>query len=51
MAWSGPEREGRQVRYELSSERLAHALHDLVDLELEVDQVHEDLDGRTEGAD
>ena len=42
------QREGRQVRYELSSDRLAHALHDLVDLELEVDQVHEDLDGRTE---
>lgn len=45
------QREGRQVRYELSSDRLAHALHDLVDLELEVDQVHEDLDGRVGGAD
>jgi len=34
------EREGRQVRYELSSPRLAHALTDLVDLELEVDENH-----------
>jgi DNA-binding transcriptional ArsR family regulator len=40
------EREGRQVRYELSSPRLAHALADLVDLELEVEQHHADLDGR-----
>jgi DNA-binding transcriptional ArsR family regulator len=39
-------REGRQVRYDLASPRLAHALADLVDLELEVDDVHEDLDGR-----
>jgi ArsR family transcriptional regulator, cadmium/lead-responsive transcriptional repressor len=39
-------REGRQVRYELSSPRLAHALSDLVDLELEVEQHHQDLDGR-----
>ena len=39
-------REGRQVRYELSSPRLAHALADLVDLELEVDAHHADLDGR-----
>lgn len=39
-------REGRQVRYELASPRLAHALADLVDLELEIDDVHEDLDGR-----
>jgi DNA-binding transcriptional ArsR family regulator len=39
-------REGRQVRYELSSPRLAHALADLVDLELEVEQHHVDLDGR-----
>jgi DNA-binding transcriptional ArsR family regulator len=39
-------REGRQVRYELASERLAHALADLVDLVLDVDDVHEDLDGR-----
>jgi ArsR family transcriptional regulator, cadmium/lead-responsive transcriptional repressor len=29
-------REGRQVRYELASDRLAHALTDLVGLELEV---------------
>lgn len=40
-------REGRQVRYELASPRLAHALTDLVELELEVDDAHEDLDGRT----
>ena len=40
------EREGRQVRYELSSPRLAHALSDLVDLELEVEQHHLNLDGR-----
>ncbi len=39
-------REGRQVRYELASARLAHALADLVDLELEIDDAHEDLDGR-----
>jgi len=39
-------REGRQVRYELSSPRLAHALADLIDLELEVEQHHNDLDGR-----
>ena len=39
-------RQGRQVRYDLASDRLAHALADLVDLELEVDDVHEDLDGR-----
>ena len=39
-------REGRQVRYDLASPRLAHALADLVDLELEIDDVHEDLDGR-----
>ena len=32
------EREGRQVRYELSSPRLAHALRDLVDLELDVQE-------------
>ena len=34
------EREGRQVRYELSSPRLAHALTDLVELELEVEENH-----------
>lgn len=39
-------REGRQVRYDLASSRLAHALADLVDLELEIDDAHEDLDGR-----
>jgi DNA-binding transcriptional ArsR family regulator len=40
-------RQGRQVRYDLASPRLAHALADLVDLELEIDDLHEDLDGRT----
>jgi len=39
-------REGRQVRYELASSRLAHALQDLVALELDVEQGHSDLDGR-----
>lgn len=39
------EREGRQVRYELASPRLAHALADLVDLDLQVEH-HPDLDGR-----
>jgi len=39
-------REGRQVRYDLASPRLTHALADLVDLELDVDPSHEDLDGR-----
>ncbi len=39
-------REGRQVRYDLASPRLTHALADLVDLELEIDDAHEDLDGR-----
>jgi DNA-binding transcriptional ArsR family regulator len=40
------EREGRQVRYELSSPRLAHALTDLLALELEVERNHAALDGR-----
>lgn len=40
------EREGRQVRYELSSLRLARALADLVDLEVEVEAHRGDLDGR-----
>ena len=39
-------REGRQVRYDLASPRLAHALADLVDLELEIVDHHRDLDGR-----
>ena len=39
-------RQGRQVRYDLASPRLAHALADLVDLELEIDVAHADLDGR-----
>ncbi len=29
------------VRYELTSERLAHELHDLVGLELEIDHGHQ----------
>lgn len=37
-------REGRQVRYDLASPRFAHALSDLVDMELEIDDAHEDLD-------
>jgi DNA-binding transcriptional ArsR family regulator len=40
------ERHGRQVRYELSSRRLARALRALVGLELEIERVNEDLDGR-----
>jgi DNA-binding transcriptional ArsR family regulator len=40
------EREGRQVRYELTSDRLAHALHDLVAIELAIEPRHHDLDGR-----
>jgi ArsR family transcriptional regulator, cadmium/lead-responsive transcriptional repressor len=40
------DREGRQVRYQLASPRLAHALTDLMGLELAVDPVHLDLDGR-----
>jgi DNA-binding transcriptional ArsR family regulator len=34
------EREGRQVRYELTSPRLAHALDDLTCLELAVEADH-----------
>jgi DNA-binding transcriptional ArsR family regulator len=34
------EREGRRVRYELSSDRVAHALRDLLDLDLPVDPGH-----------
>lgn len=39
-------REGRQVRYQLASPRLAHALSDLTTLELAIDPCHADLDGR-----
>lgn len=39
-------RQGRRVRYDLASPRLAHALADLVALELDIDDLHEDLDGR-----
>jgi DNA-binding transcriptional ArsR family regulator len=38
------QREGRRVRYELASERLAHALTDLVTVELEIGD-HEHLEG------
>ena len=40
-------REGRQVRYDLVSPRLAHALADLVGLELEVDDTHAHAHGVT----
>ena len=39
-------REGRQVRYDLASPRLAHALADLVDLELDIADGHGTADGR-----
>jgi DNA-binding transcriptional ArsR family regulator len=39
------ERRGRQVRYELTSARLAHALEDLVALDLAIDAADVDLDG------
>lgn len=39
-------REGRQVRYELSSPALALALADLLSLDLAVEPGHLDLDGR-----
>jgi DNA-binding transcriptional ArsR family regulator len=39
-------REGRQVRYELFSSRLAHALAELAALDLEVEPGHADQDGR-----
>lgn len=35
--------EGRQVRYELADPRLAHALHDLLEVVLAVDPAHPDL--------
>ncbi len=41
------QREGRRVRYELASPGLAHALADLVNIELDIDPAHHDLDGRT----
>ncbi len=40
------EREGRQVRYELASDRLAHALLDLADLELHIETGHSYTVGR-----
>ena len=40
-------REGRQVRYELASSQLAHALGHLVALDLDVEAGHADLDGRS----
>jgi DNA-binding transcriptional ArsR family regulator len=36
-------REGRQVRYDLASPRLEHALKDLVALELDVEEGHENI--------
>lgn len=39
-------REGRQVRYELASPRLAHALADLVELALHVEPHHQVLGER-----
>ena len=39
-------RQGSRVRYELSSPRLAHALRDLVKLDLRIEAGHTDLDGR-----
>lgn len=39
-------REGRQIRYELASRRLAELLRRLADLELEVVPGHADLEGR-----
>lgn len=41
------QREGRRVRYELSSPRLAHALEDLMWIELDIDASHADLGGRS----
>ena len=38
-------REGRQVRYELASDRLAHALLDLVAVELEIGDHHHLTEG------
>ena len=38
------EREGRRVRYELASKELAHALADLVSIELAVIDDHDHLD-------
>jgi ArsR family transcriptional regulator, cadmium/lead-responsive transcriptional repressor len=40
------ERLGRHVHYELASPRLAHALADLVAIELDIEEGHADLDGR-----
>lgn len=37
------EREGRRVRYELASDRLVHALEDLVGLQLDIDPSHVEL--------
>ncbi len=40
------ERQGRRVRYELASPRLAHALADLVAIELDIEAGHVPPDGR-----
>ena len=39
-------RQGRHVSYQLASPKLAHALEDLVALELHVEHGHAALDGR-----
>lgn len=41
------EREGRRMRYELASPRLAHALHDLMAIDLLTEPGHADLEGRS----
>ena len=40
------EREGRRVRYELASDALAHALNDLVTVELQIGD-HDHLEARS----
>ncbi len=40
-------REGRHVRYQLASAKLAGALEDLISIDLDVDNTHADLDGRS----
>ena len=39
------------MRYELASDRLAHALTDLAGVRLDVEPDHADLDGRSEVTD
>jgi DNA-binding transcriptional ArsR family regulator len=40
------ERQGRHVRYELTSPRLAHAIADLVAIELDIEAGHAAMDSR-----